>query len=165
MNDSTLYIQSILMLHQRMNAPGLALDFWKWKRELCKEVQVRSYKENPELKEMVEEFLKRDKVKLKECFYTAYRLSLMFPDKIQYVDGYAVGIIPIEHGWNVYGEDFYFDLTSELLHDGTFSDYTQIQRYNYKELLRYSLKYGHSGGYIYDIFRSRCENLQATVNG
>lgn len=88
-----------------------------------KEVKVHKYSENPELKKIIDEFLKKNKskIQIKACYHNAAITMKASPD-IEYVEGYAgldlIGerLIPIEHAWNVYKGTFHFDLTSEVVH-------------------------------------------------
>jgi hypothetical protein len=89
-----------------------------------KKYSVSSYKDNEELKIIIEKFLKKhkDKIGLKACYYNA-SLMMRADPRIGYCEGYAgiklsEQILPIEHAWNVFDEDFYFDMTSEHLFDG-----------------------------------------------
>lgn len=51
--------------------------------------------------------------KQRECFYNGQLLSLMHPERLTYVEGYAHGaaVIPVHHGWCVLDGTHVIDLT------------------------------------------------------
>ena len=74
-----------------------------------KPVKIVSYKSldvYPLLKKLVLD------IKPKCCYANAYWVSTTLPD-IEYVEGDAVGLIPVMHAWNCY-KGQYFDMTWEL---------------------------------------------------
>lgn len=83
---------------------------------------VSSYKENKELKDILDKFLKRNKnkVSMKACFHNS-ALMMKADPRISYCEGYFSlnmgGGLPIEHAWNSF-EGFKFDITSELMFEG-----------------------------------------------
>jgi len=83
---------------------------------------MSSYKENKELKEIIDKFLKKNKSKIsmKACFHNS-ALMMKADPRIVYCEGYIKlnigGGIPIEHAWNSF-DGFYFDITSEIIFDG-----------------------------------------------
>jgi len=83
---------------------------------------ISSYKENKELKEIIDKFLKRNesKISMKACFHNS-ALMMKADPRIAYCEGYTTvnlgGGIPIEHAWNSFG-GFHFDITSEIMFDG-----------------------------------------------
>lgn len=52
----------------------------------------------------------------KECYKNATRLAMLFPDRVEYVEGYygVMGVLGMEHAWNRVG-DKYIDITAELV--------------------------------------------------
>ena len=92
-------------------------DFEKF-MELAKELTpVISYKDNPIIKNEVEEFLKCYYPRVKECFTNAFFLSFNNKD-FDYVLGVYSHFIPLEHAWNYHKPTgLYVDLTAELLLD------------------------------------------------
>lgn len=70
------------------------------------------------------------KPQVKQCYRNAHLLTLMFPDKVQYVEGKVFAIIPIEHAFNKVG-DKYVDITFEyaLNNDPTQYEYVSIGEY------------------------------------
>ncbi len=83
---------------------------------------IPSYKENNELKEIIDKFLKKNKSKIsmKACFHNS-ALMMKADPRIAYCEGYTIlnmaGGIPIEHAWNSFGE-FHFDITSDVMFNG-----------------------------------------------
>lgn len=50
---------------------------------------------------------------VKRCYKNAHLLTLLFPDRVQYVEGKTNAIIPINHAFNRVG-DKYIDITFEF---------------------------------------------------
>lgn len=51
--------------------------------------------------------------KIKECYRNAHLLTLLFPNRVQYVEGKTNAFIPIDHAFNRVG-DKYIDITFEF---------------------------------------------------
>jgi len=103
-----------------------------------KSYSVKSYKDNPELEKIIKKFLRtHHNLSMKACFHNSVYMMKADP-RIGYCEGYTsvniAGGIPIEHAWNVFGEDYYFDTTSEHLFDGDIGK----GHNNYVELYRTS---------------------------
>ena len=83
---------------------------------------VVSYKENKELKEIIDRFLRRNRnrISMKACYHNS-ALMMKADPRILYCEGYITlgmgGGIPIEHAWNEF-EGMHFDITSEILFEG-----------------------------------------------
>lgn len=91
---------------------------------VAKEVIIKPYDENSDVKNIVDAFLKAGKsIKIQKCFDNSALLA-QFDDRIQYVEGHALekSNILIDHAWNSYG-NFHFDLTAELALKISFSGY------------------------------------------
>ena len=58
----------------------------------------------------------------KECYKNATRLAMLFPDRVEYVEGYygVMGVLGTEHAWNRVG-DKYIDITAELVLEKKYS--------------------------------------------
>lgn len=85
-------------------------------------VEVKSYKENEELKKLIESKVPESEITKKQCFRNSALVASLIND-VDYVEGYVGlnlggSILPIEHAWNVYKENFYFDITSDFQFDG-----------------------------------------------
>lgn len=50
---------------------------------------------------------------VKECYRNAHLLTLLFPDRVRYVEGKTHTVIPIDHAFNRVG-DKYIDITFEF---------------------------------------------------
>lgn len=52
----------------------------------------------------------------KECYRNSAQLAMLFPDRVEYVEGYygVAGVFGTEHAWNRVG-DKYIDITAELV--------------------------------------------------
>jgi len=145
-------------LHQlsSMNLNQQQSDFFKWKYNNSIDVHCKSYKSNNELKKIVEEFLKYNKLKQKECYYNAFKI-VSFDSRIQYIDGFSdIYGIPIEHAWNCFN-GIYFDLTREVVLDDNVEscNYTQIIKLNSGEVAHFASKTGIAGSYIGSYYQER----------
>lgn len=81
--------------------------------DISKPIKIISYKEIPELKKIIESKLRYLDIVPKECFSNAAKVSLI-DNKINYVEGIYNSILPIAHAWNVWENEYYFDLTMEF---------------------------------------------------
>jgi len=113
---------------------------FKWQLKVCEPVNIISYKDDPEIKNMVDQFLKKKKVKMKGCYENSFNIANTFPE-IECVFGYAMNEASIEHSWNCY-KGKHFDLTSEIvLKDQPFKkNYLQIIKMDAKKALDYFQK-------------------------
>lgn len=79
----------------------------------------------------------------KECYRNAARLAMLFPDRIEYVEGlYGVmGVFGTEHAWNRIGNK-YIDITAELVlkKDVKKEDYVKLMVLSSKEITDLVLK-------------------------
>lgn len=83
----------------------------------------------------------------KQCYKNATLLTLLFPDKVKYVEGYAdVSGFPVEHAFNkINGQ--YVDITFELaLGDDELKEYYAYGEYNIEEIERVVLETEVYGG-------------------
>lgn len=63
---------------------------------------------------------------VKECYKNAHLLTLLFPDRVQYVEGKTNVFIPIDHAFNRVG-DKYVDITFEFaLNDAELTEYEYV---------------------------------------
>ena len=106
-----------------MNLEDFLKQYINISKEEYKKYSISSYMGNPELKIIIDKFLKKnkDKVGLKACFQNALLMMKADP-RIGYCEGYMTynmgeTALPIEHAWNSFN-DFHFDITSELLFNG-----------------------------------------------
>jgi hypothetical protein len=88
-------------------------DFYDMLLDVAKPIKIVSYKEIPELKKIIESKLRHLDVIPKECFSNAAKISLI-DNRINYVEGIYNSILPIAHAWNVWEDEYYFDLTMEF---------------------------------------------------
>lgn len=51
---------------------------------------------------------------VKECYKNAHLLTLLFPDRVRYIEGKTHTVIPIDHAFNKVGEK-YVDITFEFV--------------------------------------------------
>lgn len=90
------------------------------------------------------------KPKQKQCYKNAHMLTALFPDRVQYVEGYMTiynGALPVEHAWNkVDGK--YVDITLEMaLHeDPTKELYMSLGVYNLTTITMCACDTGYYGG-------------------
>ena len=101
------------------------LRFFEKQLESYKPVEIQSYTEHPEVKKIVEQFLKGFKPRPKGCYNNSTQLTL-FDSRFNYELGHAFYLIPIEHAWNSY-DGFHFDLTAEIALKSTFEEYGLIK--------------------------------------
>jgi hypothetical protein len=153
-DDSIKNIQNYIKNYiEQFNLLGSAeyKNFYEWQLKISKPVELISYKDDPEIKKMVEEYLENHSVEKKECFSNSYYLTMMFND-IEYVTGYAWDKlalpIGIEHGWNCY-KGKHFDLTAEIAHgEMRFGKkYLQLLKLNARELYKAMKKTGYIESY------------------
>ena len=66
--------------------------------------------------------------KPKECYKNATMLAMLFPDRVEYVEGYygLMGVLGTEHAWNRIG-DKYIDITAELVLEKNIADEHYVQ--------------------------------------
>lgn len=74
-------------------------------------------------------------VEKKQCFKNAFRLTLLFPNRVKYVEGEVTilnGGLGIEHAWNLVDGEHYVDLTFELAlnEDVTKETYVALGEYD-----------------------------------
>lgn len=64
----------------------------------------------------------------KECYKNATMLAMLFPDRVEYIEGYygVAGLFGTEHAWNRVG-DKYIDITSELALEKNTADEHYVQ--------------------------------------
>ena len=74
----------------------------------------------------------------KECYRNAAQLAMLFPDRIEYVEGYygVAGVFGTEHAWNRVG-DKYIDITAELAlkKDVTEEHYVQLMTLSAEDMM------------------------------
>lgn len=107
-------------------------EFFQYQLERYQPIKIHSYKEHPEVKKVVEQFLEGFTPQIKDCYRTAAFL-VGFDHRFKYVCGYTHYMIPIDHAWNSFG-DFHFDLTAELAIGKDLEEYGSIRTINYEEL-------------------------------
>lgn len=124
-----------------MNLEDFLQQYMRFGKEDYKKYSIKSYKDNPELKAIIDKFLKKhkDKIGVKACYHNSALMTKADP-RIGYCEGYMSynmgeqGGLPIEHAWNVFGEDYYFDMTSEELFNGDIgkghNEYVELYRTN-----------------------------------
>ena len=149
------YLKEHLRELSRLNMPEKQKRFYQWEYRVSKPVDVVPYKSVPGLGPVVTAFLKRYKPKIKECYVTAWRVTMDIPG-VYYIDGFRDLTkipIPIEHAWNYY-KGKYFDLTSEiaLKDDVRRVNYLQMLKLNRTELSIITLRTKTYGGYIGDYY-------------
>ena len=87
----------------------------------------------------------------KMCFKNAHLLTMLFPDRVKYVEGEVTilnGGLGIEHAWNLVDGEHYVDVTFELAlgADVTKEGYVMLGAYDAKTLRRVTHKTGYYGG-------------------
>lgn len=125
------YVNSLKMLMQMQKNPNqMQVGYYDWQLKQAKTVKCKSYKSDPQLKEIIEDIFKYSEVEQKQCYKNSWMVAAMSSKAIDVVIGYtsAVGV-PLEHAWNFYKpKKIYFDLTFEecLRKDVTKEQYLQI---------------------------------------
>jgi len=143
--------------------------YYQWQVDTAKAVNTVSYKSNPELKELVEEYLLPTYTPLpKACYTTAVHTTLAISN-VKYVEGYVTSIIPFQHAWNEWN-GIYFDLTAELAqipnlslnknleleaeHEKEpYTDYQAILSFDAKKVLEYQDRMGYLGDFVSECYR------------
>lgn len=143
-NSALYYIQQVGNAYAQTKEK----DFWEWQMQMAEPVKCVSYKSIPELKEIVDEFLLGFTLKKNECYTNAIHLVWEYPE-IEYVEGIADLVIPLDHAWNCY-KGKYFDLTSEILlkKNVTSCDYAKVVKLSSEQTYKYASKTRVYGGYI-----------------
>jgi hypothetical protein len=83
----------------------------------AKKVEVVSYKDIPELKEIIDKHLTMSAVVPKECYKNSCEpvIGFLGHKDLKYVEGlYTFYGLPIHHAWNVWKDEVYVDLTMEV---------------------------------------------------
>jgi hypothetical protein len=127
--------------------------YFLWIAKVAKPIKCVSYKDIPGLEQKIKIFLKNFKPKIKECYYNSYRCCIDIPG-VEYVEGMANLIIPVNHAWNFY-KGKYFDLTAEIVlkeKDVTKIDYAQVIKFDSHLMLKYANKTGLAGEYIGEFY-------------
>jgi hypothetical protein len=115
---------------------------------LAKPIKVISYKEIPELKEIIETRLRINDVVPKECFSNSAKISLI-SNNIKYVEGIYDSILPIAHAWNVWKDEYYFDLTMEFQNRLETEDkYIELLNIDSKTVRKYMIELKVYGSYM-----------------
>lgn len=96
------------------------------------------------------------KPKEKECYKNAHLLSILFPEKVKYVEGKVAifgGTLGIEHAWNKVG-DVYVDLTFEMAlnKDVTKELYMSLGVYDLDTITQITSETGYYGNVYNQIF-------------
>lgn len=131
--------------------------FYMWQLDIAKEVKPIRIKDDPEIEEMVNKFLKHNKVKMKECYYNSFKFCSSFP-QTYYVEGFvSFKGIPIEHSWLFY-KGKYFDLTAEFVQKELHEEYVATLVIPSKEMFKLAVKTELSGPYI-GVYYGQKENL------
>lgn len=91
----------------------------------------------------VKRFIRPEK---KMCYKNAMSLCAMFPEKVEYVEGYFTCCgLPLEHAFNKIG-DKYVDITAEfLLGFDKDVEYGSVCECSYKEACKATVKNGYYG--------------------
>lgn len=153
-NSALRYLNQMGSLFDKGSFGGQK-EFWEWQAKEARPVKCVSYREIPDLKERVEEFLKRNELIVKECYHNSMKIVWDIPD-VEYVEGIANLIIPLDHAWNYY-KGHYFDLTAEVVLGKNVErfEYAQVIRLQRREMDKYALKTGLAGGYIPEYYMDK----------
>jgi hypothetical protein len=112
------YIKSMLLLFdkQENSVNDKQLDYWKWQGKQAKSVKCKSYKDDPGLEALVDDFMSFSDPRIKECYRNSWMMAMSNPREIEVVGGYTAAIgVPIAHAWNFYKpKKIHFDLTAEI---------------------------------------------------
>jgi hypothetical protein len=123
-------------------------DFYEMLLGVAKPIKIVSYKEIPELKKIIESELRYLDVVPKECFSNAAKISLI-DSRINYVEGIYDSILPISHAWNVWENEYYFDLTIEFQNRlEKENNYIQLLNIDSSLVRKYMIKLGVYGSYM-----------------
>jgi len=131
-------------------------DFFMWQAKIAKEIKLKSYTINSDLEIIIQNFLKRNRIKVKECYYNSWKLT-SFNRNIQYVEGFRnIFSLPISHAWNCY-KGIYFDLTTEIIlkDDINKFEFVKIIQLTQSEMFKYSNKTGLAGEYIGEYYEDK----------
>lgn len=151
-NSAHRYISQMKFLFGDNRIEGMR-EYWEWQAEVAKPVRCVSYRDVPGLKEKVEEFLKRNELVVKECYYNSMKVVWNIPG-VEYVEGIAHLAIPIDHAWNCY-KGHHFDLTAEIVLGMNVErfDYAQVVKLERRTMDRYASRTKVAGGYIAEYYK------------
>lgn len=108
LSDHTMIIRQI----KQICGANPQSEFYNWISEAAKPTQMRPYNQGgPELIQMIEEFRNYHEPECGDCYSTAAKLTIKFP-QIKFCAGYVNDGLST-HAFNSYN-GFYFDLTSEI---------------------------------------------------
>lgn len=96
------------------------------------------------------------KPKKKECYRNAHLLTLLFKDRVKYVEGKVAicgGVLGIDHAWNKVG-DKYIDVTFEMVlnNDPTKELYMSLGEYDLETITSITSETGYYGGIYNQLF-------------
>lgn len=146
-NSAISYLQQMGSMFDQGSFDGQK-DYWNWQAKASKSVRCISYKKIPVLRELVDEFLEGNEIKKNECYYNSIKVVWNIPG-VEYIEGIADLIIPLDHAWNYY-KGYYFDLTAEIVLNKDVSkyDYAQVIKLDRRKMDKYVYKTKVAGGYI-----------------
>lgn len=140
---------------------GKQKDYFKAQLDSAKPVEISSL--NDIFKKDEINAIKQLKIRVKECYYNAWKIATTMPG-VKYVEGYVFLYgIPIEHAWNK-KDGKYFDATQEIaLKNDLNTDYTSILELDKSQLYKYTEKTGTYGSYIQIWFKENFDNMMKSV--
>ena len=143
-----------LRMLTKMDLNKIQQDFYEWQLSQAQPVRVVSYKQVPDISKKLEQFLKVNKPKQKQCYMTATKCA-MFINGVEYVEGlFSFSGIPIEHSWNYY-KGSNFDLTSEVALKTNHQDYVQIIKLKKSLMEKYTYRNGVYGNLISSYYKDK----------
>ena len=110
------YIKSMLKMLDLNDVNEKQVAYWKWMDKNARTIKCKSYKSDPSLKALIEDHIKFDSPKIKECYRNSWMIAATNSKDIDVIGGYTAAIgVPIEHAWNFYKpKKIYFDITAEV---------------------------------------------------
>ncbi len=134
--------------------------YFNWQISVVKKVpvtRINSDKSDPELMFMVQSFLELFNLESGGCYINTHKLIGLFPDELQYVEGYIpASTLAIEHCWVYFKKkDIYFDMTNEinLGDDVEKKEYFQIIKVDSDEVLNYIKKMKLHNSYMIEYYK------------
>jgi hypothetical protein len=139
--------------------------FFEWLRDCYRDIEIRSYKDHPEVREIVENYLTVSRPRPQQCYANAFNLSCL-DHEISYVVGYAQAFLPIVHAWNSFG-DFHFDLTAEVALGNLkrFTSYASIYALSHPETMKVAGMCGVLGPEISDYYYHFVQDTKGIEHG
>ncbi len=128
------------------------MTFTEWRQNKETPIVIQSYRDQSDLRVMIEATLKMQRLQANTCYDNAYKLCKKYPD-INYVLGRVYGDrTVIDHAWNEWN-GIHFDLTREIFAPSTLKEFrwAMITRFCQEEIRKLAAL--EIAPTVYDVFQ------------